>query len=143
MRTLRPVLLLVLSAVLGACAGSALDGSTVGREQSDLITVEDVADLPPCGLLPQQTGTITVEEVADSGGLLVVSVDGHLLCVDDAEGLHSWGVDVGAYAAAAATDGHVTEDGTPLPALVRQDGTPLPAHGGLIREDGTPLPALQ
>jgi hypothetical protein len=122
----------LFACLLAACVADPTLGAV---EQG--ITVEDIADLPPCSLLAPPVGEVSVTAVDNSGGLAAVAVDGLLVCFDDLDNLAAAGyvdlpgldVEVGVDNPAGAV-----ADGTPLPANDHADGTPLPAHG-----PGTPI----
>ncbi len=140
MRSVRlSVLAVALAALAGACA-SPLD-EPLGSEEASLRIVGDseLADLPSCDSF--RAGDVRGGEVLGTNhdDLYAVSVKGHLVCADDATGVH-----------ALERRGLTTEEaddfgpleGTPLPAR-QTTSPPVTPPGSDSSSDpaGTPLPA--
>ena len=118
---------LVLAVGAVACAADPFDADTAVRDSAVRLSADDVASLPVCADLTAGL-KVTVHPVMDSGGLFAVAADGHLLCVDDGDGLVAQDLEVldlhGDPGAANESGKTEHPDGTPLPAGGRADGPP-------------------
>lgn len=114
----------------GATAGSGRGARRFARAS--------VEELPLCSELDLSGVAVTLYLVEGTGGLYVAMVDGEFVCLDDAVGLESAGVEAETIAEAPA-NGAVTDDLRIIDPKSEVAGTPLPAH----HADGTPLPATR